>query len=173
MDYSLFLRARQGLLRVLLGAEPMQLAAPLNRTDLMHFARFLGSRWLTSGYRWDPQGIMLRLPPVRPGFFRSMVVSMTFAINPRTSHVLLRKDGTVVAHCGEADARDLACSPPNAVLDLPELEREVAASVTHAWRAFREGDAVSVAKRVGDIPESDIFVVPPARSRSSLSLIHI
>ncbi|NBQ43824.1 MAG: hypothetical protein EBU23_15505 [Mycobacteriaceae bacterium] len=53
------------------------------------------------------------------------------------------------------------------MLDLPELEREVAASVTHAWRAFREGDVVSAAKRVGDIPESDIFVVPPARSRSS------
>ena len=85
------------------------------------------------------------------------MVPMTFSINPRTSHVLLRKDGTVVAHCGEADARDLACSPPNAVLDLPELEREVAASVTHAWRAFREGDAVSAAKRVGDIPESDIL----------------
>lgn len=166
MDYSLFLRARQGLLRVLLGAEPMQLAAPLNRTDLMHFARFLGSRWLTSGYRWDPQGIMLRLPPVRPSYFGSMV-PMTFSIKPRTSSVLLRMDGTVLAHCGEADARDLACSPPNAVLDLPELEREVAASVTHAWRAFREGDAVSAAKRVGDIPESDIFVVPPARSRFS------
>ena len=167
MDYSLFLRARQGLLTVLLGAEPMQLAAPLNRTDLMHFARFLGSRWLISGYRWDPQGILLRLPPVRPGFFRSMVVLKTFSINPRTSSVLLRMDGTVLAHCGEADARDLACSPPNAVLDLPELEREVAASVTHAWRAFREGDAVSAAKRVGDIPESDIFVVPPARSHFS------
>jgi hypothetical protein len=144
----------------------MQLAAPLNRTDLMHFARFLGSRWLASGYRWDPQGIILCLPSVRPSYFGSMV-PMTFSINPRTSHVLLRKDGTVVAHCGEADARDLACSPPNAVLDLPELEREVAASVTHAWRAFREGDPVSAAKRVGDIPESDIFVVPPARSHFS------
>jgi hypothetical protein len=166
MDYSLFLRARQGLLRVLLGAEPMQLAVPLNRTDLMHFARFLGSRWLASGYRWDSQGIILCLPSVRPSYFGSMV-PMTFSINPRTSHVLLRKDGTVVAHCGEADARDLACSPPNAVLDLPELEREVAASVTHAWRAFREGDPVSAAKRVGDIPESDIFVVPPARSHFS------
>jgi hypothetical protein len=166
MDYSLFLRARQGLLTVLLGAEPMQLAVPLNRTDLMHFARFLGSRWLASGYRWDSQGIILCLPSVRPSYFGSMV-PMTFSINPRTSHVLLRKDGTVVAHCGEADARDLACSPPNAVLDLPELEREVAASVTHAWRAFREGDPVSAAKRVGDIPESDIFVVPPARSHFS------
>jgi RNA polymerase sigma-70 factor (ECF subfamily) len=164
MDYSLFLRARQGLLRVLLGAEPMQLAAPLNRTDLMHFARFLGSRWLISWYRWDPQGIMLRLPPVRSGFFRSMVVSMTFSINPRTSHVLLRKDGTVVAHCGEGDLVDLVGVQPNAVLDLPQLEREVAESVTHAWRAFREGDVVSAAKSVGEIPESDIFVVPPARS---------
>jgi hypothetical protein len=166
MDYSLFLRARQGLLRSQSITNPTQSAESMSRTDLMHFARFLGSRWLASWYRWDPQGIMLRLPSVRSGFFRSMV-PMTFSINPRTSHVLLRKDGTVVAHCGEADASDLACSPPNAVLDLPELEREVAASVTHAWRAFREGDAVSAAKRVGDIPESDIFVVPPARSRFS------
>jgi hypothetical protein len=107
---------------------------------------------------------MLRLPPVRSGFFRSMVVSMTFSINPRTSHVLLRKDGTVVAHCGEGDMGDLVGVQPNAVLDLPQLEREVAESVTHAWRAFREGDVVSAAKSVGEIPESDIFVVPPARS---------
>ncbi len=166
MDYSLFLRARQGLLRSQSLTNPTQSAESMSRTDLMHFARFLGSRWLASWYRWDSQGIILCLPSVRPSYFGSMV-PMTFSINPRTSHVLLRKDGTVVAHCGEADARVLACSPPNAVLDLPELEREVAASVTHAWRAFREGDVVSAAKRVGDIPESDIFVVPPARSRSS------
>jgi hypothetical protein len=62
---------------------------------------------------------------------------------------------------------DLVGVQPNAVLDLPQLEREVAESVTHAWRAFREGDMVSAAKSVGEIPESDIFVVPPARSRFS------
>lgn len=167
MDYSLFLRARQGLLRSQSIAKPTQSAGSMSRADLMHFARFLGSRWLASWYRWDPQGILLRLPPVRPGFFRSLVVSMPFSINPRTSHVLLRKDGTVVAHCGEADARDLACSPPDAVLDLPDLEREVAASVTRAWHAFRDGDAVAAARGLGEIPESDIFVVPPARSRFS------
>lgn len=163
MDYSLFLRARQGLLRSQSVANPTRLAESMSRADLMHFARFLGSRWLASWHRWDPQGIMLRLPPVRPGFFRSMVL-MNFSISPRTSHVLLRKDGTVVAHCGEGDAGELVGVQPNAVLDLRQLEREVAESVTHAWRAFREGDAESAARGLGEIPESDIFVVPPARS---------
>jgi hypothetical protein len=166
MDYSLFLRARQGLLRSQSVANPTQSVESMSRADLMHFARFLGSRWLVVWYRWDAQGITLRLPPVRPPLLRDHVLVFQ-PINRGTSRILLRTDGNVVAHCGRTDSVDLAGSDAHAVLDLPQLEREVAESVTHAWRAFREGDAASAARGLGEIPESDIFLVPPARSRFS------
>jgi len=163
MDYSLFLRARQRLLRFSSVAHSKQLGKPMSRADLMRFARFLGSRWLVVGYRGDAQGITLRLPPVRPSLLRNLVLAFQ-PINRGTSRILLRADGNVVAHCGRTDSVDLAGINSHDAPDPSELEREVAESVTHAWRAFREGDVESAARGLGEIPESDIFVVPPARS---------
>ncbi|MCL4180603.1 MAG: hypothetical protein KJ072_23010 [Verrucomicrobia bacterium] len=98
MDYSLFLRATQNLL------ETSEVAASstrkLDRAALVTFARFLGSRWLAVNYRWEADGLALRLPWVKAGFLTNMS-GFFVPISPRCSRLLLRTDADVVAHLGE------------------------------------------------------------------------
>src|SRR5439155_2888951 len=63
MDYNLFLRATEGLLKNLTAESPAaQGLARHGKRELLAFARFLGSRWLVNNHRWVEDGLLLRLP---------------------------------------------------------------------------------------------------------------
>ena len=166
MDYSLFLRATQGMLKAPAEAD----AAPLTRLDrrgLLGFARFLGSRFLAVNFSWKTRGLVLRLPPVRPSFLTDLAGLFTSPISRDCSHILLEWDGTVAAHCGDTDAADLAAVMPGKSGDLRETEIFVAEVIEQAWREFRGGNPAAAVRTLGESSESDVFVVPPARSRAA------
>lgn len=160
MDYSLFLRAAQGLLKVPEPADDSPQGNRFDRQSLLAFARFVGSRWLASNFRWETRGLALRLPPVKTTFAGNMVVTLV-PMSRRCSFVSLGWDGTVAAHCGETDALKLA------VTDRRELENLVAKTVSQAWQEFRAGNHESAARALGQVPESEVFVVPVGRDAAT------
>lgn len=166
MDYNLFLRAGQGLLNMPATVDDTSPAKPLDRSSLLSFARFLGSRWLAVGYRWETRGLALRLPPVKTRFLANLVGAFV-PMNRGCSRILLRPDGTLVTHCGEADAADLAIMKPNTASDPAGLEFQLATVVEHAWREFRDGDSAAAERALGELPESEVFVVSPPRAAST------
>ena len=166
LDYSLFLRASHGLLKV--PDEPDGSSQP-NRLDsgaLLAFARFLGSRFLVSNFRWETGALALRLPPVANQFLTNMASVFLPPISRNCSRISLGCDGVVVAHCGETDARDLPALKTARTADAQELESVVAASVRLAWQEFRAGNLLAAEKTLGESPESELFIVPPARAKS-------
>jgi hypothetical protein len=50
--------------------------------------------------------------------------------------------------------------------DPQELECVVAEIVGQAWREFRGGNLPAAEQTLGDSPESEVFIVPPARAKS-------
>ena len=126
MDYNLFLRAAHGMLQAsdTVGTPALD---RLGRQSLMAFARFLGSRWLVVNFRWETRGLMLRLPPVKARFVTNMLTAFA-PVNWKCSFVLLGWDGTVVAHCSETDAKDLAAMEPGQAA-LGKLEIFVATAI--------------------------------------------
>jgi RNA polymerase sigma factor (sigma-70 family) len=166
MDYSLFLRAAQGLLRVSAATDDASSTQRFDRAALLSFARFLGSRWLVANYRWETLGLALRLPWVNTRFLRNMG-SVFVPISRGCSSLLLRWDGTVGMHCGEADAADLAAIRPDKTLDPAGLELEVAVAVEQAWREFGKGDIAAAEQAVGELPEVEVFVLSPRRAAST------
>jgi len=166
-DYSLFLRAAHGLLNV--SEEAKNISQSNNafaRGPLLLFGRFLGSRFLVSNFRWDLRGLMLRLPPVGNRFLTSMASLFMPPISQGCSHLLLSWDGTIVAHCGKTDAMDLAALKTGRLNDSEQLERLVASAAGQAWRDFRDENTTAAERALGLLPESDIFVVPPASAKS-------
>ncbi len=167
MDYSLFLRAAYGLLKF---PEEVDNAPQPNRFDrrsLMAFARFLGSRFLISNFRWETRGLALRLPPVKGLLIVDMAGFFLPPISRGCSHILLCWDGTVAAHCGRRDVRDLSALMRGKLADLRELENYVAVGISHAWREFRGRKFTAAERALGELPESEVFVVPPARAKST------
>ena len=168
MDYSLFLRATHGLLKDSDAAEDDSPQA--NRFDcreLMIFARFLGSRFLVNNFRWETNGLVLRLPPVRNRFLTNFASVLMPPISQNCSRLLLGWDGTLIAHCGKADSRDLSTLKTDRMIDPGELESVVATTVGQAWQEFRHGNLVRAERALGELPESEVFVVPPARAKST------
>jgi len=72
------------------------------------------------------------------------------------------------ARCGKKDAADLETLRNNSVSDPASLQSQVAMAVSQAWRIFHEGKTVLWPERViGQIPDTEIFVMPPIRTRAN------
>jgi hypothetical protein len=166
MDYSLFLRAAHGLLKISGATEDSSPANHFDRRALTAFARFLSAHFLAGDFRWEANGLMLRLPPVTSRFLTGMASAFMPAISRNCSHILLRWDGTVVADCGKTDWKNLSALKTAAPGNPRELESVVAEVVRQAWREFCDGNLPAAERTLGNSPESDVFVVPPARARS-------
>jgi RNA polymerase sigma factor (sigma-70 family) len=164
MDTSLFFRASMGMLEIL-GGEPIENtpATRLQKSDLMRFARFLGDRWLVNDYRWLPEGLLLRQKFIKPMNINKAGV-IPFLVRRESSNILL-------AWNGEVTAQQLEINDPNRNADATarqaQLESQVATAVKFAWKEFRNGNFLAVEKALGEKPETDIFVVPPARAAST------
>ncbi|KAB2653768.1 MAG: sigma-70 family RNA polymerase sigma factor [Verrucomicrobia bacterium] len=165
MDYSLFLRASQGLLQPPISAEIISSTAQLNRQSLLAYARFLGSHWLVVNFRWETSGLALRLPPVKPNFSANMMDTFV-PMNRHCSFLLLMWDGSVTAHCGTSDESEMHNLKPGSI-NAEKLEEQVALVAQNAWQSFAVGDLEAAKRVLGNSPESDVFVVPPRRSAST------
>lgn len=166
MDYSLFLRAAHGLLKFSGEADDSPRANRFNCRELLSFARFLGSRFLVSNFRWESIGLTLRLPPVGNRFLTNIGAVFMPPISQNCSHISLGSDGMVSARCGKADAKDLSAMNTGKIGDQTELECVVAKSVSQAWQEFCRGGLSAAERMLGDSPESEVFVMPPARAKS-------
>jgi RNA polymerase sigma factor (sigma-70 family) len=167
MDYSLFLRAAQGLLKSHSEAHGVPQGNRFARRALLAFARFLGSRFLVSNFRWETAGLALRLPPVRSRFLTNIAGVFLPPFSQNCSHISLGWDGTVIAHCGKTDLGDLSALKAGHKTDSRELESVVAEIVAEAWREFRNGKQSAAEHALGELPESEVFVVPPARAKGT------
>src|SRR5205823_2358050 len=102
-DYSLFLRAAEGILKTV---EPdtvkTERVEGYDKSALFKFARFLGSRWLINNFRVMSEALVLRIAPVKSSLWN-------LAIFPRIrgSMLTLRRDGIVIATLHEKDQRAL------------------------------------------------------------------
>jgi RNA polymerase sigma factor (sigma-70 family) len=169
MDYSLFLRAAHGLLRISDTPDDIiQSNTQFDRKSLLGFARFLGSRLLVINFRWQARGLMLRLAPVGNRFLTNLGSAFMPPISRGCSHILLGWDGTVLAHCSKRDATDLTSLNTGRPIDPPQLECLVGKVVGQGWRDYREGNIAAAEGALGQLPEAAIFVVPPARAKSML-----
>ncbi len=166
MDYNLCLRAAQGLLRSSVAPEALPPTNQFNRCELLAFGRFLGAHFLASNFSWEAEGLALRLPPVRSRFLANMAAVFLPPGSRNCSRITLRRDGTVTARCGKTDASDLAAMTTSRMASPRELEVVVAETVGQAWRGFRAGSLPAAARWLGELPESEVFVVPPARARA-------
>jgi RNA polymerase sigma-70 factor (ECF subfamily) len=168
MDYSLFLRAAHGLLKA---SEVEKDSPPTNRLGrraLLGFARFLGTRFLVNNFRWESGRLLLRLPPVENRFLTNMAAAFMPPISQNCSHIALGWDGTVRAHYGRTDAQNLAALKTSGLTNAEELESLVEESMVQSWQAFRSGNIPAAERALGDAPESEVFVVPPARAQATL-----
>ena len=166
MDYNLFLRATEGLLRFPSETETVRSEERFHRSTLLAFARFLGSHFLLKNFRWEKRGLALGLPPAKPSFIKNLKLGFPSIIGPNSSHIVLEWDGTVTAHCSARELNELAAMAPRTSHNPAELESLVAKSVTYAWQKFREQDLAAAAHAIGNSPESEVFVVPPAKAKS-------
>jgi RNA polymerase sigma-70 factor, ECF subfamily len=167
MDYNLYLRASQGLLRPPASADSMPAAETFGRGDLLAFARFLGARWLVNNFRWEAEGLALRMPPVKTSFLVNMGSVFMLPVTKSFSRIVLRSDGTVSARCGRRDEKTLSAMGAAQGEQTQELGTLVEATAGRAWREFRAGNPVLAERMLGERPESEVFLVPPARARST------
>jgi RNA polymerase sigma-70 factor (ECF subfamily) len=160
MDYNLFLRATEGLLKNVTTELPAT-ARPTRcgKGKLLAFARFLGSRWLVNNYRWVGDGIQLRLPPT--GSLTSWG-GWSWSWKHR-SHIQLAWDGEVSAQLGETDRKALSRFHGETTISQAELEALVAAALSAAWRCYRESDFAAAELALGQRSEKEVFVKPPAK----------
>ena len=164
MDTNLFFRAGLGMLEISADTTTTNISAPrLEKSDLMRFARFLGDRWLVNDYGWLPEGLLLSQRFVRPMKINKAGL-FPFLVHRDCSKLFLAWNGDVTAQ--QLEKND---PKPNAdaVARQVQLESQVATAVKFAWQAFRAGNISTAEKAIGEKPESDIFVVPPARAAST------
>ena len=169
MDYNLFRRALQKMLATA-AAEKSSTEATflLNKSQLLSFARFLGNRLLVVDYLWRGHGLILRLPALKTVSLWDALASFGFysTSGRRFSYLMLEWNGTVSAQLGVRDEAALRASEGRALSNAVALEKQVAVAVESAWRHFRNGDSALAERAVGQVPEADIFIVPPARSKA-------
>jgi RNA polymerase sigma-70 factor (ECF subfamily) len=162
MDYNLFLRAVEGML---------DLSAPKDETDkpavrfqkseLMQFARFLGTRWLVDSYRWTVGGLALRLPAFQ--FSRAGISGYT-GIWSRRSQILLGWDGKVSAQLCQQDLEAMMKLHPANPPVIAELEGQVVLALGTAWEHFRENNCPRAERVLGQVPEAEVFVQSPTQT---------
>jgi RNA polymerase sigma-70 factor (ECF subfamily) len=169
MDYNLFRRVLQKMLATAAAEKTStETVFRLNKSQLLAFARFLGNRLLVVDYLWRGQGLILRLPALKTVSLLDALASFGFysASGRRFSYLMLEWNGTVSAQLGVRDEAALRASEGRALSNAAALEKQVAVAVESAWRHFRNGDSALAERAVGQVPEADIFVVPPARSKA-------
>jgi len=164
MDYNLFLRAAQGMLPPVAGPARRESPRRLDRNGLRVFARFLGERLLAANFRWKTPGLILFLPPINAR--RAWSWSRIFPSTGNNSHITLGWEGEVTAYCDEKDAAGLSVLPVETTSAPAALEAQVAQVVAQAWQQFRAGKVAAAERAIGQIPDSEIYVVPPNRIRS-------
>ena len=158
MDYNLFLRASENLLRF----TPVELAAARqSKSDLLAFARFLGTRWLVVGFRWQADGLRLCLPTSS-----SWDLMFNWSWKQR-SCIRLGWDRQINVQLGGKDFDKLAKFRKHEDVSQSELEAQVAAAVTAAWKLFGESNFAAAERALGQEPESEVFVASPAKSGSA------
>ena len=165
MDYNLFLRATQGMLPPADLPAPRESSTRFDRAALRAFARFLSERRLAGNFHWGTDGLILYLPAVKSPFAETW--NSIFPSVRNNSCIALGWDGLVMARCGKKDAADLEALRSNSVSDLTSLQNHVALSVSQAWQNFREGKIAFAERAVGQIPDAEIFVVPPSRTKAN------
>jgi RNA polymerase sigma-70 factor (ECF subfamily) len=168
MDYNLFRRALQKMLEtVSTEKSPDKIATSLNKSQLLEFARFLGNRLLVVDYLWRGQGLILRLPPLKTSLWDVLGSFCFYSISGRRfSYLLLEWNGAVSVQLGIKDEEALLASQGRALPGTRDLEKQVAVAVESAWRHFRNGDSALAERVLGQVPEADIFILPPARSKA-------
>lgn len=162
MDYNLFLRAAQGML---LGHAEPTTTKPQTRASIRRFARFLCERQLVIGFRWLDDGLMLSLP--RAGSQLNQSWSGYVWDSKKMSVIVLNKDGSIAAHCGEKDAAILLSLAESKRLDLNETENRVSLALSNAWRHWEDGEISRAEFALGQISDEEIFVKPSAKLGSS------
>ena len=165
MDYNLFLRATQGMLPPIDLAVQKGSSVRFDRAALRAFARFLGERQLVNNFRWGADGLVLYLPAMKSPFVKTWAA--IFPSVRRNSYIALGWDGSVAAHCGKNDAAGLAALQNNSTPDLAPLKNQVAAAVAWTWQSFREENIPLAERAIGQIPDTEIFIVPPIRTTAN------
>ena len=158
MDYNLFLRAVEKLLR---NPAEKASASSCSKAEILTFARFLGSRWLVNHFGWTADGLRLRLPS--PDFalwtcWTDLMINFSWR---RRSQICLRRDGSVFAQLGDKDLRALGKIPSGDSISKAELEEVVAASAAESWKQFRAGNIPAAERALGQEADSEVFVVSP------------
>lgn len=166
MDYNLFLRASERMLPELAPPACVGNRTRIDRAALLAFARFLTERWLVSTHNWKTNGLALRMRPVK-AYGSSENNSWWSLFLGKPSSIVLGWDGSVEAHCSDADARELSLLREEPVSKI-KLEREVADAVTAAWVHFQNGNPSLAERALGQVPDRDIFAKPPGRLTANL-----
>ena len=165
MDYNLFLRATQEMLPPADRLAQKESSLRFGHAELRAFARFLGERRLATNFRWGKNGLILFLPAVKSPFVTTW--NSVFPSVRNNSNIILGWDGSVAARCGGKDAVDLEVLRNNSASDPTSLQNQVAMAVSQAWRNFREGKIAFAERAIGQIPNAEIFIVPPGRTRAN------
>jgi len=162
MDYNLFLRGAEGLLKT--DETGIQEKRNHTKKELLAFGRFLGTRWLASNHRWTEAGLELRLTPVNASLWRML---RNFPAGSQGSRLLLQHDGKVAAKLGQRDRKILRRLQGEKLPADNELENAVSRAIESAWCKFRTGDFAAAERVIGQVPEADIFIKPRVRMVST------
>ncbi|MEI8291568.1 MAG: sigma-70 family RNA polymerase sigma factor [Verrucomicrobiota bacterium] len=168
MDYNLFLRAMQGMLPPINAPAQKESSTRFDRSSLRAFARFLGERQLVTKFRWGKNGLTLYMHGVKSPLMTTW--NRIFPSVRDNSNLTLGWDGLVAAHCGRIDAAGLEVLRSHSTANLAEMENQVALAVTQAWRNFQAGNFTDAERAIGQVPDAEIFVVPPTRTRAQFWL---
>jgi len=103
MDYSLYLRASQGLLRPARQSGTMpRRAVSAGGSCWPSLVSWDSGGWSTT-FRWEAEGLALRLPPVKTSFLVNMTSVFMLPVTRSFSRILLKRDGTLAVRCGRLD----------------------------------------------------------------------
>ena len=162
MDYNLFLRGAEGLLKA--DDADIQERHPCTEKELLAFARFLGTRWLGSNHRWTEGGLELRLPPANASVWGMLRNLPSWS---QDSRLLLQPDGKVTSQLGQRDQKILQRLQGEELPSDIELENVVSRAIESAWGRFRTGNLAAAERAIGQVLESDVFIKPRVRTFST------
>jgi RNA polymerase sigma factor (sigma-70 family) len=162
MDYNLFVRGAEGLLKA--DEADIQEKHLCTEKELLAFGRFLGTRWLVSNHCWTEDGLELRLPPAKASVWSMLRNLPSWSQNSR---LLLQPDGKVAARLGQTDRKTLRRLQGEKLPSDSELENVVSRAIESAWVKFQNGDLAAAERAVGQVPEADFFIKPRMRTFST------
>ena len=128
----------------------------------MRFARFLGDRWLVNDFRWLPEGLLLRQKFLNP--LRGKQSRRLFLFSPGQ----FQHSARVERRSNRAWQRD---EQPCAECQHGRMARPIGnaggGSGEICLAGIRNGNIPAAEKALGEKPDREIFVVPPARAAST------